>query len=198
MPIPRSTLIMGAIALFSSSALLYVLLRPPEKPEEEAPYVLAKPGQTNPIAAKVLAEGGPRTPTISASPLAPRRGVSRIALSFDSDVAPCLSEAILSASKNLGLPETQDPAILAACNGSGSRRLEGMIVLSAAPLGTRGAPQSAPTQATCTGTFRGTLQQNGNTHPVSVSVGPLSGDLEKPCEALLAPLQSKIVDAVKE
>ncbi len=167
MAIPRSTLITGALALFSTSALVYVLLKPPTPPpvnplkspvakdEDAPPYTLAQPGALNPIAAKVLAEGGPRTPSTTASAGGLRRGVVRFRLAMDGteNLGPCLQQAWAKAALLSG----ESSGEVLTCQGSGSRSLDAQLVLAVAPLGTFGALKEAPKNGSCTARLTGTL-----------------------------------------
>ena len=195
MSTPRSTLFFAAIALISTSAAVYLALRPPAAPEEEEEYPHARPGETNPIAARVLAEGGPRTPTVN-SMTGPRRGVARFAVSFDGSAAPCITAAAASAIAHLGAPDAVDPAIAAACAGAGPDRLEGMIVMATMPIAKPGAPKEPPVQATCTATLRATWTHAGATRPITASVGPATGALDAPCGPLEFQLQEAAAAAL--
>ena len=190
MAIPRSTLVTGAIALFSTSALVYVLLKPPAPPPlnplkypvakdaDEPPYTLAQPGALNPIAAKVLAEGGPRTPTVGEASNGPRRGVARFRLALDTaeNLDACLQQVWAKAVLLEG-----DATEVLTCQGTGARSLEGQLSLSAMPHG--GSFREAPESATCGVRWSGSLSgADGVKLSLSSELSPTVGALEGACQ----------------
>lgn len=192
MAIPRSTLVVGLIALLSSSAVVYLLLHPRKIEEPPPEYTPAKPGALNPIAAKVLAEGGPRTPNAPGSTLGPRRGAGHLVLSLDAGVPgaadSCLSAIFDHARQQIG----QTPSEPTPCTGSGPDQLEGQLVLAVLPAAAPRGVTENPTQAVCTATFRGSLSRAGQApKSLTFSVGPNTGDPSTACD----PLQSQLAAA---
>ena len=198
---------MGAIALFSTSALVDVLFKTPAplpvnpmkspvvKDEEVPPYTLAQPGALNPIAAKVLAEGGPRTPTTSATTGGMRRGVVRFRLAMDGteNLGACLSEAWAKAE----LLNGEASGELLTCQGTGARSLEAQLVLSVKPVGAFGQLKEAPKNGSCTARLTGTLSAGGGeTRPVSLSPDPLVGPLENACAGAVTAGVASLVEGV--
>ena len=197
MPIPRSTLFVGALALLASGAAVYLYLNPrvvTVPAPEETPVLQAKPGDMNPIAAKALAEGGPKTPTVTTSG-GPKRGNSGILLAFskNDDPTPCLNQAFEAALANLN-GEAMVPPIL--CEGAGDQRLELSLNLSVMPL-PGASPKDPPTQARCTATLRGTLTPaTGASQPVVASPEPMEGEISQPCLGMGASLPGALTRAL--
>lgn len=203
MSIPRSTLVTGAIALFSTSALIYVLLYPTAPPinplhdpvaEEVVPITPAQPGQLNPIAAKVLAEGGPRTPNTTTSSSGPRRGSSRFRLAMDQShhLGTCLQDALTQARLLAG----EFSGEVLTCQGSGPLLLEAQLVLATTPVPVPGDPKARPTQARCSARISGTLSSESRSLPLSMKPDPMVGSLENPCDGLEPALTAALLQAL--
>src|SRR5688572_18512192 len=133
----KLTLALGAIALVSTVTAVTLALRPaapapggltlpaprPADPDDAVPDEPREPGGVNAIAARAIADGGPRTPTIAPPTGGPRRSVTRFRMSLDASAgAPvwgCVSEAGALAIRNLGAVGTldglADPTVAAAC-----------------------------------------------------------------------------------
>lgn len=190
MAIPRSTLVTGAIALVSTSALIVVLLKqqatPPINPlkypvakEEAPPYTPAQPGALNPIAAKVLAEGGPRTPTVTTVG-GLRRGVVRFRLAMDGteNLEVCLRQVFGKAV----LLEGEESAEVLTCQGTGSRVLEAQLVLTAMPLVYMETRNEPPGNARCGVRWSGTLGGGaGEKRSLTTYLVPTVGALDGVC-----------------
>ncbi len=200
MAIPRSTLVTGAIALVSTSALIVVLLKqqatPPINPlkypvakEEAPPYTPAQPGALNPIAAKVLAEGGPRTPTVTTARDL-RRGVVRFLLAMDGteNVGACVQQAWEKAALFKG-EATED---VLTCQGAGARSLEGMLVLTVVPVGRK----DETTHASCRVRLTATLSGGATPVPVAIAPDPVVGPPESACSGLDQVLVGAVVEGV--
>lgn len=177
--VPTSTLVTGGIALLLAVALAAVLLQP-DPPAESIPTgpptEPARPGDLNPIAAKVLAEGGPRTPK---SDLAggPRRATARVALG--SEPWTCLEAALAHAAR---LSEG-DPA------GCEEGRSEATVTVVRQPRPSEGGVDETPTWE-CRATLSATLDLRS----VRATAGPVpAGEACEPViEAARAPFRTAL------
>jgi len=170
---------MGAIALLSTSALLWVLLHPQNlpTPEEEIPYTPAQPGSTNPIAQKVLQEGGPKTPTApSAGGL--KRGLVHLLMRGE-NTEICLQQAISAAHWDGSTGELD-------CGDAGEVLIDATLILSISPVGTPGKPGVTATER-CMVRLMGSRQQ---AH-LQFEAGPGSG--ESPCSVPLHELAQELL-----
>ena len=184
------------MAVARAVALAVVLARPaPSAPTPAAvapaPYVPtppARPGDVNPIAAKVLAEGGPRTPAASAGGTGGlARGVGRFAFAYDA-AAPatawtCLEPAARHAAQ---LTDAETPA----CAGAGADRIEGNVVVTRQVAGDGKGVDATPGQ-----TCRATLTGRAGDKPLRVMAGPIparDGD----CADVVTALRTQIESAL--
>ncbi|MES2643966.1 MAG: hypothetical protein V4850_31040 [Myxococcota bacterium] len=148
----KLTLALGLVAVVSTVTAVTLALRPggseadarlpaPPAPAELVPTEPHTPGGPNAIAAKALAEGGPRAPTVGSSAGAPRRSVTNFRTAFDAS-APgtewdCVAAAGAHAAGRLDAGGTEDggadPTVAAACSGGGPDTLEGFVRVATMP-----------------------------------------------------------------
>jgi hypothetical protein len=192
--IPLSTWVVGAVALGLGAALVYVLTRPPpvgppgpaRSTAEYIPMEPARPGDTNPIAAKVLAEGGPRTPSVAtAGGLA--RGVAPLSFAWDPTAADAAWSCVEVAARHAAAFSTTDAP---NCAGNGPARFEGSVVVTRQPAPTtKGVHRDAPNAC------RATL--TSSTPNLRLSVGPIPAAGED-CAPIVAELRTALAEALAE
>ena len=152
----KLTLALGAVVLVSTVTAVTLAVRPtaqvpglpvetigrPSDPGGPVPTEPRPPGGVNAIAARAIADGGPRTPTVPPSAGAPRRSVTRFRVAFDAGAgAPawgCVAAAGAHATGHLDTGGTldglADPAVAAACGGTGPDTLEGFVRVATVPV----------------------------------------------------------------
>ena len=129
--IPRSTLLVGLVALALGISLVAVLLRPAPTPAPAAAIgdgslpEPARPGDLNPIAKRVLDAGGPRTPT-SSSADGSARAVARFSFAWDGSPASAWS-CVEAATQHAASFTAGDPP---PCAGVGERKVDGFVVVT--------------------------------------------------------------------
>lgn len=152
------------------------------------------PGGPNAIAARAAAEGGPRTPSVTAGG-GPKRSVTSFRLAYDESAGgpswACIAAAGADAAAHLDEGGTRDglaePTVAGACGGAGPDRLEGFVRLASIPSvdARNGATASA-----CEATVSVTLARAGQ--PVTsrdLRGKRVSGPVPEACLTSLADVE---------
>ena len=189
--IPLSTWVVGAVALALGAALVYVLTRPqPAAPPPAAPEYIptepARPGDTNPIAAKVLADGGPRAPSVTtAGGIA--RGVAPLAFAWDPAAADSAWACVEAAAGHAATFSSTDAP---PCAGSGPARFEGTVVVTRKPAAIgKGVQHDAPNEC------RATL--TSATPNLRVTIGPVAAAGES-CAPIVPEIRAALLESLAE
>ena len=198
----KLTVAFGAIALVSTSIAVWLALRPAPAPPAPAtapsadvvPPAPREAGGVNAIAAKALADGGPRTVTAPVPPGAPRRAVGsfRGPLTTPGVAWGCVGAAGNHALTHLDTGGTfdgmADPVVKGACATEGADVLEGFVRLSV------GAQKPGTPSTTCEATVSYAATRAGVTSPKrEVRAERVDGVLPENCAASLVVLQRLFV-----
>jgi hypothetical protein len=205
----KLTLALGLVAVVSTVTAITLALRPdgseadarlpaPPAPAELVPTEPQTPGGPNAIAAKALAEGGPRAPTVGSSAGAPRLSVTNFRMAFDAS-APgtawdCVAAAGAHATGRLDAGGTgdgvADPTVAAACAGGGPDTLEGFVRVAT-------MPQAGTVTSACEATISYTVTRGATKSPGKDLRGArVPGGAPDSCLASLAGVRDTLAERI--
>ncbi|MDP2310903.1 MAG: hypothetical protein Q8P18_33095 [Pseudomonadota bacterium] len=214
----KLTVVLGIIAVVSTVTAVTLALRPGSPapgpgvagpvgggPDQSGaiPEEPRAPGGPNAIAAKAMANGGPRTPTSAPTAGGPRRSVVSFKVALDASGLDAVTsgrawECVAAAGAHaVGLLDAggttdglSDPAVAGACTGAGPDSLEGFVRVASMPL--HGAASSA-----CDVTVSYTVTRGGTASAGQELRGVrVPGEAPDNCSASLAAVQKSFAQRI--